>query len=229
MSQNIKLSEFVKKALMTESRDFVAIGARLAVPKNIRLLHCTMGLNTELTELIESLYKPNFDLVNVKEEVADAFWYTAIACDELGRDFEKLLNDAYEYNVLHKYENNMIFEFLFKYSTRLVSVHNLILKYRLQKLINKTLIGSGNCLDVMKKTIFYQNREFNAEKFDQNLVITVANLLLMLSQVVDASLEDTLTMLIQKLQEVRYKKGIFTAEESANRDLMAERKILENK
>lgn len=229
MSRKIKLSEFVKVALLTESNDFNAIGSRLAVTKNMRLLHCVMGQSTELTELIESLQKKELDLVNVKEEIGDVWWYVAIACDVLDIKFETLLNDAYEYNVFHKQDSNKIYEFLLNLSTRLVSVHKFILKIRLQKLINNSLKGSGNCLDVMKKTIFYQNREFDQQKFYDNLVITVANLILMSSQVVDCSLEDVLSTVIEKLQVVRYKKGIFTPEEAFNRDLEAERKVLEKK
>lgn len=182
-----------------------------------------MGMSTEATELVEALSKENLDFVNVKEEVSDLFWYVAIACDTLRLSFPDLINQGYE--KAKEDEDHLFFDFL---STNRLT-KRFILRRKLQQLTNLVSQGSGNCLDVMKKTIFYQNREFNEQKFKENLVLTVAALLLLLSKVSHVSLEDALTTLIEKLQQVRYKQGKFTAEESMNRDLTAERKVLEKK
>lgn len=225
MSEKIQMKDFVAQAIVTESNDFKNISERLSVPKNIRLLHSSIGISTELTELVEALAKSELDSVNIKEETADAFWYVAIACDTLNIKFEQLLSEAYELSI-HNHEH---FVSIKNFASRLVSLRKILQRRQLQSLLNESIKGSGNCLDVMKKTIFYQNREFNQEKFYQNLVKTTSALLQILSKVAEVSLEDALTTLIEKLQKVRYKTGKFTAEESMNRDLSTERQVLEKK
>ena len=57
----------------------------LAVP--IRLLHATMGICTEVGELVEQLGNTApFNPENVFEELGDAFWYTALFRDTYGID-----------------------------------------------------------------------------------------------------------------------------------------------
>ena len=59
----------------------------------IRLLHAGLGLLTEAQEflipILESIMRATpLDTVNLKEELGDAMWYQAIACDVLGTTFE---------------------------------------------------------------------------------------------------------------------------------------------
>ena len=87
--------EYVKNALVTESKDFEAIGARLANPENIRLLHAAIGLCTESGEVQDALKKHLFygkplDKVNLAEELGDIFWYMAILADTLGVSFDEI-------------------------------------------------------------------------------------------------------------------------------------------
>lgn len=62
--------------------------------RQIRLLHSFLGQATEVSELFEALGNNLFkgqplDLVNIIEEIGDAFWYKAICADELGFSFEE--------------------------------------------------------------------------------------------------------------------------------------------
>ena len=89
--------EYVKNAVKTESRDFDAIGGRMAEVRNQRLLHAGIGLATEAGEFLDAMKKHVFygkelDTVNLGEEMGDLFWYCAIVADELGLDFAKVMD-----------------------------------------------------------------------------------------------------------------------------------------
>ncbi len=88
--------EYIQDAIRTESTDFSAMNDRLTVDGTKRLLHAGIGLSTEAGEFLDALKKHIFygkelDRVNLKEEMGDLFWYLAIACDELGVEFEPLM------------------------------------------------------------------------------------------------------------------------------------------
>lgn len=87
--------QYVKDALVTESANFEAIGARMAQPENVRLLHAAIGLCTESGEIQDQLKKAIFygkplDKVNLAEELGDIFWYMAIMADALGVSFDEI-------------------------------------------------------------------------------------------------------------------------------------------
>lgn len=80
---------YVKDALRTESDHLQAFTRLCADPRKLRLLHAVMGLCTEVGELQDQVkkhlfYGTNLDLVNLKEEGGDLFWYLAILADVLG-------------------------------------------------------------------------------------------------------------------------------------------------
>lgn len=211
------LKNFVKDAVLTESNDFKSIHGRMEPKNNIRLLHASIGMMTELTELVENLQKTKFDSVNFLEENADLLWYIAIACDALDLDFEKMILEAYQKTDKKKVN-------ILKYNV----IRKLKFKSLVQDQINKAIIASGNCTDVMKKTLFYDNKSFNQEKFIlnlNNLCLAIANMLFLISSDVEYACE----RVIHKLQKVRYKLGKFTASEALERNIADERKSLENK
>ena len=87
--------KYIKNAMRTESTDFVDVGERVSRKGTLRLLHAGMGMATEAGEFLDALkkhiyYGRELDVVNLKEEMGDLFWYMAIACDQLGIDFESL-------------------------------------------------------------------------------------------------------------------------------------------
>ncbi len=88
--------DYINDAIVTESRDFEGMNGRLNDDGVKRLLHAGIGLSTEAGEFLDALkkhifYGKDLDRVNLKEEIGDMFWYLAIACDELGVDFEPLM------------------------------------------------------------------------------------------------------------------------------------------
>lgn len=89
-------SDYIKNAIKTESVDFKAIENRLSQKGMFRLLHAGMGLSTEAGEFLDSLKKHVFygkplDKINLAEELGDLFWYCAIVADELGVEFEPIM------------------------------------------------------------------------------------------------------------------------------------------
>ena len=65
--------------------------------KAINLFHGIIGIATEAGELLEAITKSisnleQLDLVNLKEESSDIFWYLAILARECDTTFEKIQN-----------------------------------------------------------------------------------------------------------------------------------------
>lgn len=87
-------SNFVEDALRTESSQFHQLVDNTGkVYSTERLLHAALGMQTETAEFSDALKKSIFygkplDVVNLKEEIGDLFWYLAIAVDELGTTFD---------------------------------------------------------------------------------------------------------------------------------------------
>lgn len=84
--------QFVNDALRTESSEFKPlVDVSGKTYKAERLLHAALGMQTESAEFSDALKKSLFygkplDVVNLKEELGDMFWYIAIAIDELDSD-----------------------------------------------------------------------------------------------------------------------------------------------
>lgn len=82
---------YINDALKTESGDFKAIKERLNNELMIRLLHGTIGLQTETAEFSDQLkkhlfYGKSLDYLNLLEELSDIFWYCAIIASSLGEE-----------------------------------------------------------------------------------------------------------------------------------------------
>ena len=66
------------------------------LPVDPRVFHAIIGILTEAGELAEALDKTirdegTLDVINVSEEIGDISWYTAIAIDALGGDWDNIL------------------------------------------------------------------------------------------------------------------------------------------
>jgi len=93
--------EYINNATRTESTDFKAMDERLQDDGLKRLLHAGIGISTEAGELLDALkkhifYGKSLDKVNMAEEVGDLFWYIAIIADELGFEFESVMEKNIE-------------------------------------------------------------------------------------------------------------------------------------
>ena len=209
-------NEFIAEVLKTESNDFKMISERVSSVRNIRLLHATMGLSTEITELFEALAKKKLDRVNLIEEVGDQLWYIGIIIDELRLDRTELFESA-QHTFLTKESNK----------SRLTKmIQNLVLKQRLVTQIATMSIQAGTMLDIMKKTIFYDQKKFDQVKLEKNLSDLIITLLEFLYLIDGPSINNVFTIIIEKLRVKRYKSGKFSSEEAINRNLEEERKTL---
>lgn len=90
-NMNRTIDTFVEDCCRTESivKDDACSGL-------MRLIHASFGMNTEQAEFQDALKKSIFynkplDLINLKEELGDMLWYTAIACNELKIDLEDVM------------------------------------------------------------------------------------------------------------------------------------------
>ena len=196
--------EYEKNVLITESCDFAAIKGRMD-DRMIRLLHAGLGMSSEEAELSEAINpKHEIDWVNIMEESADLAWYVAVAVNALGFDHEEISS----------YESSTMTSGLFKHSLS-----------SLLSAMNAAQWSIGNYNDLLKKHLFY-GRELNMEKMKetlQQLCLSIAGLCV----VSGSTIEEARNTNIKKLK-ARYGEK-FTEAAALNRDLDAERKILEGK
>jgi len=93
------------------STDYLNIGGptnnETTLAVNPRLFHCIIGLATETDELLEAmnLDSPDFDRVNILEELGDQAWYQAIGIDTLEASFEKDVLDRVISKLRARYPN----------------------------------------------------------------------------------------------------------------------------
>ena len=90
-----EMQKFVEDSARTMNSDHKAIAKRLSDPKNIDLLHATMGMSTEANELVDQMKKVIFygkpmDTANIVEELGDVLFYVAIVCRELNVSMERI-------------------------------------------------------------------------------------------------------------------------------------------
>lgn len=82
----------IASSINTSNKHGAAMLKSNAANLNIRLLHGALGIFGESGEMLEALFKQfkgeGLDLVNMREEVGDTQWYTAILCDELKADLD---------------------------------------------------------------------------------------------------------------------------------------------
>lgn len=88
--------EYIQAVLKTESIDFNQIKNRIIPNHAIRLLHASLGMNTEQAEFADALkkylyYGKEVDAINLIEELGDMLWYIAIAADELNYSIEEIM------------------------------------------------------------------------------------------------------------------------------------------
>jgi NTP pyrophosphatase (non-canonical NTP hydrolase) len=92
----MNFKEFINKALRTENRDFNSIIKRISLISSVRMLHGSIGISTEAGELLDAVkkyifYGKEIDKINVKEELGDILYYTALIVDEIGLEFGDIM------------------------------------------------------------------------------------------------------------------------------------------
>lgn len=209
-------NDYVTNVLVTESNNFDVIGSRFNVNsdnqniseqaiRNIRLLHSTMGLCTEVGELFEFLDKETLDFTNLKEEVGDAFWYCGIAIDELNLDLNQMVETSRAQLTSQAPTTEA--------ARRAHFVH----------LLSKATKESSVLLDLLKKSAFY-GKNLDQAKFTETLTHFVGTMMATLT-LGGFTVEEAMEVNIAKLKK-RYGDK-FTEAAAITRNLEAERKILE--
>jgi NTP pyrophosphatase (non-canonical NTP hydrolase) len=94
---NVDSRNYVELATNTEAPVTQEIIDRISKPESIRLIHAAMGLNTEQAEFTDMLKKHIFygrplDLVNLREEIGDGLWYSALAIDILKTTLSEVMS-----------------------------------------------------------------------------------------------------------------------------------------
>lgn len=165
-----------------------------------RMLHGAIGIVTEVTEIYEAAAKIPIDVINLVEEVSDILWYCAIFERELGFCLNENDPDFEEEDC-----NNLFINM------------GGILKY--------LTIESGTILDILKKAAFY------GKKLDRDSTISHCRKIFLachtLLDIAGSSIQEARIINISKLRK-RYGEK-FSEDKAINRDVKAEREILENK
>lgn len=93
-------SNYTKNAMVTEPLEFEKVLARLQDKETVRLLHASIGINTEGGEIADQIkrhvfYGKPIDKVNLIEEAGDVLWYLAVLLNACGSSFD----DAMDRNI----------------------------------------------------------------------------------------------------------------------------------
>lgn len=129
--------EYIKNVLITEARDFTPLQERFSQIRNIRLLHGSIGLASELAEIREMARDNDpVDKVNLLEEMGDLFWYMGVIVNELGIDPNKIFRT--------KQVNKVLWQFPDLAATRELNI-----------VVDTLTISIGYMIDIMKKTLMY--------------------------------------------------------------------------
>lgn len=85
--------DYMKNARITAPVDDSLITSRLGKENTIRLLHASIGIQTEGGEIADALkryifYGKPVDKINLVEEAGDLLWYISVLLDAVGSDFD---------------------------------------------------------------------------------------------------------------------------------------------
>lgn len=89
---------YVERAMRTDNAYGPELQERMLNPTFMRLLHCAMGLTTEVGELMDILkrhlfYGTAIDFTHIREEFGDLEWYKALGYDVLVSELEGLTRE----------------------------------------------------------------------------------------------------------------------------------------
>jgi NTP pyrophosphatase (non-canonical NTP hydrolase) len=201
--------EYVKNVLVTEARDFSPVIARMGEIKNVRLIHACAGIPSELAEVIEVNRRfestGSIDRVNLMEEISDILWYLGIASDAIGQvDFVSGRSPF----------------------AAIVVPSDFDLSDHITIFVNEIATEAGELVDkVVKKSIFY-GKVVEDDSIAQHLR-TIHQWCVSLLEDTGYTVEHAREINIAKLKK-RYGEK-FTEAAALDRNLDAERKILEGK
>lgn len=161
---------------------------------DIKGLHASMGICTELGEILKAIEVRRVDLINLSEEIGDVLWYVSI--------IERKHNFILEVN------EDQLAALGFDSTVSLV---------------NDSLVEANELLDLYKKRAFY-GKPVDA-KLEVKAALRIFTNMCLLSDAIGISIPKIRETNIRKLA-ARYPDK-FTTQDALNRDLGAERTILE--
>lgn len=99
--EEMNFEEYIKGVVRTENTDYKGIRERMSSVTSIRALHGSIGITTEAGELLDAVKKYIFygrelDVVNIKEEIGDLMYYSALLADEFGFNLNLILQNNIE-------------------------------------------------------------------------------------------------------------------------------------
>lgn len=197
-------NDYVKNVLVTEAKDKAPLVERFSQFRSVRLLHGAIGLASELAEIREMGQQKEIDKVNLKEEMGDLCWYMGIMVSELGLDPESVFRTT---------------------AIMAPTEHPDYQKDYLNQHIDGMTIDIGEMIDLLKKNLVY-GKELNIASMQEKLfslsceIESALNIYGMFSS-------EARERNIEKLR-ARYGEK-FTEAAALERNLVAEREILEKK
>lgn len=170
----MNFKEYVKLAIRTDSREHFILETHIIKEITNTLFHSSLWIQTEIWEIFENVFVQwkgiNIDIINLKEELWDIMWYSAIACDELNLEIFEFNKDYSEKN-----NYNSIEEFLYVLND--ISIY---------------------MLDSFKKSLLY-NKPFDLKLFIERLT-TLLKVISNLVKFIDWDLEKICRINIEKLK-----------------------------
>jgi NTP pyrophosphatase (non-canonical NTP hydrolase) len=201
--------DYVKNVLVTEARDFTPVQQRLSDVRNIRLIHASAGITSEIAELLDLQDKvgpgDKIDRVNLMEECGDLLWYVGIACDAL--DCLEKVTPALELSVKYIEHDDDL-------AGSVLATSAVLAKY------------AGEFADLAIKKFCFYGKPFNAEPLIDLLAKIHRSVEILLNEA-GFTVEQARERNIAKLK-ARYGEK-FTEAAALERNLETERKILEDK
>lgn len=93
----MRANEYQKESGATDERDYSKIQGRMGTEFNSKLIHYTLGLETEVGEIQDAvkkhlIYGKNLDRVNLVEEVGDVLWYLSRLLTLLDSNFDEAMS-----------------------------------------------------------------------------------------------------------------------------------------
>lgn len=82
----MEIVSYIKESMAVENKDYDGVRRRLQDDQYVRLLHATLGLGSELGELLEIT---DGDELRIAEELGDILWFSVLAADALDKLHEE--------------------------------------------------------------------------------------------------------------------------------------------
>lgn len=200
----MNFTEYTEAAMRTLAFSHAPHSWQAQVPgQTYHLLHACIGLSTEIGEIIECCRANKIDLVNLKEELGDLWWYAALLNHVIGPNVVV--------GVITPEHPNVPLVLLVD-----------------EMLVDHVLEPLGDCFDVLKRRIYYGSDDSDPKasqhRFSQASAAVICGLD-MLTLACGFSEQEVWESNIAKLSK-RYPEK-FTTVRAINRDLDAEREVLE--